>query len=58
MADFRCLKCNKKQNDWELDFRQKKATCKTCAPSHPEERVQGPWLMKNGQPRLASEMIA
>ena len=60
MGDFRCTKCNKHPNDWEMDFRQRVATCKTCSldddgnPNFPAERVTGPWLMKNGQPRPVS----
>ena len=55
MLDFTCLKCNKNQHVNELDFRQRVATCRTCSPNYPEERVTGPWLMKNGQPRPRSE---
>ena len=50
MPDFKCLKCGKKQNEWELDFKQRVATCKTCAPNYPEERLVGPWLKASGLP--------
>ena len=33
-----------------LDFRQRIATCKTCAPDYPEERIVGPWLTAAGIP--------
>jgi hypothetical protein len=55
MPDFKCLKCGKKQNEWELDFRMRVATCKTCSSQVPEERLVGPWRTASGLPVTPSE---
>ena len=55
MADFKCQKCQKKMSEWELDMRQRIATCKTCAPEYPDERIAGPWLTASGIPVAISE---
>jgi hypothetical protein len=56
--NFNCTKCHTKQHHTEMDFRQRVATCKTCAPEYSAERITGPWLMKDGEPRLASTRTA
>ena len=48
MPAFKCQKCGKKMSEALLDFRQRVATCKTCAPDYPEERLVGPWLTASG----------
>jgi hypothetical protein len=50
MPDFKCTRCGKRQNEWELDFRMRVATCKTCSSQVPEERLVGPWLTAAGIP--------
>ena len=55
MADFKCQKCGKRMSEALLDFHQRIATCKTCAPDYPEERLVGPWLTAAGIPVNISE---
>ena len=57
MADFKCQKCGKKMSEALLDFRQRVATCKTCAPEYPEERIVGPWLTAAGIPVTISTRL-
>lgn len=51
LEGFKCQKCQKVLHHTQMDFRQRVATCKGCASEHSEERVTGPWRMKNGEPR-------
>jgi hypothetical protein len=55
MPDFKCSKCGKHQSQWNLDMHQKVATCKTCAPEWPDQRIVGPWLKASGLPVTPSE---
>jgi hypothetical protein len=49
-STFKCRKCQLILNTWDMDMRQRVATCKTCAPEYPEERLIGPWLTAAGIP--------
>ena len=51
IPNFRCLHCDKKFHHTEMDFRQRRASCTGCAPDFPEDRVEGPWRQKSGEPR-------
>jgi hypothetical protein len=57
MPDFKCQKCQKKMSETLLDFHQRIATCKDCAPDYPEERLVGPWLTAAGIPVAISTRL-
>lgn len=50
MPTFKCTKCRLTLNQWDMDMRQKIATCKHCAPEYPDERINGPWRTASGLP--------
>ena len=54
-STFKCRKCQLILNTWDMDMRQKTATCKSCAPEYPDERITGPWLTASGLPVARSE---
>ena len=56
-STFKCRKCRLILNTWDMDMRQKTATCKSCAPEYPDERIAGPWLKASGLPVTQSERI-